>query len=65
MNIYIHIFISLDHCNHYSDLLMSAAASQITGVSIIYTTICSGTDQWKYQSSASLAFVKEIKTKGQ
>ena len=36
---------------------MSAMASQITGVSIAYTTICSGADQRKYQSSAPLAFV--------
>ena len=39
---------------------MSAMASQITGVSIVYPTICSGEDQRKHQSSASLAFVREI-----
>ena len=37
---------------------MSAMASQITGVSIVYSTVCSGADQWKHQSSASLAFVR-------
>ena len=36
---------------------MDAMASQITGVSIIYSTVCSGADQRKHQSSASLAFV--------
>ena len=30
--------------------------SQITGVSIVYSTVCSGADQRKHQSSASLAF---------
>ena len=37
---------------------MSAMASQITGVSIVYSTVCSGADQRKHQSSASLAFVR-------
>ena len=36
---------------------MSAMASQITGVSTVYWTACSGADQRKHQSSASLAFV--------
>ena len=31
-------------------------ASQITGISIVYLTICSGADQRKHQSSTSLAF---------
>ena len=32
---------------HYSDVMMSAMASQITGVSIVYSTVCSGADQRK------------------
>ena len=44
----------------YSDIIMSMMASQITGISIVYPTICSGTDQRKHQSSASLAFVRGI-----
>ena len=40
---------------HYSDVIMSAMASQITGVSIVYSTVFSGTDQRKHQSSALLA----------
>ena len=36
---------------------MSTMASQITGVSIAYPTVCS--DQTKHQSSTSLAFVRE------
>ena len=35
-------------------------ASQITGVSIVYSTVCLGIHQRKCQSSASLAFVREI-----
>ena len=42
---------------HYNDVIMSAIASQITGVPIVYLTVCSGADQRKHQSSASLAFV--------
>ena len=37
---------------------MSAMYSQITGVLIIYLAVCSGADQRKHQSSASLAFVR-------
>ena len=39
---------------------MSAMSSQITGVSIVYSTECSGADQRKHQSSALLAFVRGI-----
>ena len=45
---------------HYSDIIISYMASQITGVSIVYSTICSAADQRKHQSSASLAFVRGI-----
>ena len=45
---------------HYSDVIIGAMASQITGFFIIYSTICSGADQRRHQSSASLAFVKGI-----
>ena len=37
---------------------MSAMASQITGVSIVCSTVCWGADKKKHQSSASLAFVR-------
>ena len=46
---------------HYSDVIMSAVASQITGVSIVYSNVCSGADHRKHQSSASLAFVRGIR----
>ena len=39
---------------------MSAMASQITGASIVWSTVGSGADQRKHQSSASLAFVSGI-----
>ena len=42
---------------HYNDVIMSAMASQITGVSIVCSAVSSGADQRKHQSSASLAFV--------
>ena len=45
---------------HYIDVIMSAMASQLTGVSIVYLTVCSGADQRKHQSSESLAFVRGI-----
>ena len=39
---------------------MSTMAAQITGVSLVYSAICSVADQWKYQSSTSLAFMRGI-----
>ena len=42
---------------HCSDVIMRAMASQITGISIIYSSVCSGTDQ---RCSGPLAFVKGI-----
>ena len=40
---------------------MSAMASQITGISIVCLTICSGAYQRKHQSSTSMAFVRGIR----
>ena len=45
---------------HYRDVIMSVMASQTTGVSIVYSIACSGVDQRKHHSSASLAFVRGI-----
>ena len=47
-------------CGPYSDVIMGAMASLITGVSIVYSTVCSGVNQRKHQSSALLAFVRGI-----
>ena len=41
---------------HYNDVIMSAMASQITSLTIVCSTVYSGADHRKYQSSASLAF---------
>ena len=42
---------------YYDDVVMDAMASQITSLTIVYSTVYSGADQSKHQSSASLAFV--------
>ena len=45
---------------HYGDVVMTTMASQITTLTIVYSTVYSGADQRKHQSSASLAFVQGI-----
>ena len=45
---------------HYSDVIMGAIASQITSIASVYSTVYSGADQRKHQSSVSLAFVGGI-----
>ena len=47
--------ISLTH--RYGDVIMGAIASQITSLTIVYSTVYSDADQRKHQSSASLAFL--------
>ena len=50
--IFTHYFI------HYIDVIMTTMASQITSLTVVYSTVYSdGADQRKHQSSASLAFV--------
>ena len=44
----------------YGYVIMSAIASQITSLTIVYSTVYSDADQRKHQSSASLAFVRWI-----
>ena len=34
---------------HYDDVIMGAMASQITSLTIVYSTVYSDTDQWKHQ----------------
>ena len=46
--------------SHYSDVIMGAIASQITSLTIVYSTVYSDADQRKHQSFASLAFVRGI-----
>ena len=54
----------LTHCDnslsHYNDVIMGTTASQITSLTIVYSTVYSDADQRKHQSSASLAFVRGI-----
>ena len=45
------------HCN---DVIMWAMASQITSLTIVYSTVYSGANQRRHQSSAKLDFVREI-----
>ena len=45
---------------HYSNVIMSMMGSQITGITIVYSTVCSGAHQRKHQSSPSLTFVGGI-----
>ena len=46
--------------SHFNDVIMGRIASQITSLAIVYSTVYSDADQRKHQSSASLAFVREI-----
>ena len=48
------------YTSHYDDVIMDSIASQITSLTIVYSTAHLGADQSKNQSSASLAFVWEI-----
>ena len=45
---------------HYSDDIMRKMASQITSLTIVYSTVYSGADQRNHQSFTSLGFVREI-----
>ena len=42
----------------HDGVIMGRKASQITSLPIVYSTVYSGADQRKHQSSASLAFVR-------
>ena len=45
---------------HYCNVIMGAMVSQITSLTILYSTVHWGADQIKHQSSAWLAFVRGI-----
>ena len=47
---------------HYSDVIINAMTSQISSVSVVYLTVCSGQDQRKHQSSGDRWI---LRTKGQ
>ena len=44
----------------YNNVIMGVISSQITSLTIVYSIVYSDADQRKHQSSASLAFVREI-----
>ena len=46
-----------EHCN---DAIMSARASQIVSLTIVYSTVYLGADKKRHQSSSSLALVRGI-----
>ena len=45
---------------HYSDVIMDMVTSQITSLTIVYSTVYSGADLRIHHSSTSLAFVRGI-----
>ena len=49
--------IAMENCHHYYDVIIDTIASQITSLTIVYSTVA---DQSNNQSSVSLAFVREI-----
>ena len=42
---------------HYNEVIMTTMASQITSLTVVYSTVYSDADPRKHRSSASLAFV--------
>ena len=46
--------------SYYNNVIMSAMAPQITDFMVLFSAVYSDADQRKYQSSASLAFVRGI-----
>ena len=54
------LWISIPFNTYYNDVIMSPKASPICSLKIAYSTVYSGADQRKHQSSASLAFVRVI-----
>ena len=51
--------------HYYCDVIMDAIASQITSLTIVYSTGHSGAYQRKHQSSASLALVRGMASKAE
>ena len=49
--------IDINRARHYNDVIMNTMTSQITSLTIVYSTVYKGADQKNHQSSASLAFV--------
>ena len=54
--LYRHSSVPTELLSNYNDVIMSTMESQITGVSVVYSTFYLGADQRKHQCSASHAF---------
>ena len=50
---------------HYTDVIMTTMASQITSLTVVYSIVYSGGDQRKHQSSDSLALCGEFTGTGE
>ena len=50
----------INSVDHYDDVIMTMLASQITSLPVVCSIVYSDVNQRKHQSSASLAFVREI-----
>ena len=55
---FIHICVSF--LRYFNDVMMSTVASQITSLTIVYSSVYSGAGQRKHQNSAPMAFVRRI-----
>ena len=47
-------------CYHYNNVILSGMASQVTSLTVVYSTVYPGAVLRKHQSSASLVFVRGI-----
>ena len=48
------------HGTHYNDVITSAMASQITSVSIVYSTFCSGADKKNIKAPRHWPLCREL-----
>ena len=60
---FVHRWVIISRINyeyHYGDVIIGAIASQITSLTIVYSTVYLDADQSKHQTAASLAFGRGI-----
>ena len=60
LNITYHVLSCQMSHDHFDEVIRRAMVSQINSLAIVHSTVYSGVDQRKHQSSASLAFVRGI-----
>ena len=58
--VYMKSYTHMQYVPKIMHIIMSVMASQITGILIVCSAVCLGTDQRKYQNSMSRAFVRGI-----